>query len=84
VCYRRSHSVLQYSLPPKDEYVLLIRLSPIQRKLYNEFIHMIEDQSVAMWASKNPIKAFAVCCKVCNITASVFRFGEVFNLFILP
>src|SRR6218665_2903894 len=66
VDHRRGHAVLQTALPVKEEYVLFIRMSPIQRKLYNEFMSSIRDSGLTSWSnSNNPIKAFSVCCKVC-------------------
>ncbi|KAL5015023.1 hypothetical protein ScPMuIL_009293 [Solemya velum] len=61
---RRGHTVLQHSLPPKMEFVLLIRLSPIQRDLYKAFINCMSDSS--LMSNCNPLKAFAVCCKIWN------------------
>lgn len=57
---RRSHSVLQAALPQKEEYVLLVRMTEFQRKLYDTFMNEV----VRTKAVPNPLKAFAVCCKV--------------------
>ncbi|XP_043679597.1 uncharacterized protein LOC122634581 isoform X1 [Vespula pensylvanica] len=59
---RRSHSVLQVSLPRKEEYILLVRMTPHQRKLYDTFMNQV----VKTRAVPNPLKAFAVCCKIWN------------------
>ncbi|KAL6259656.1 hypothetical protein P5V15_009572 [Pogonomyrmex californicus] len=59
---RRSHSVLQISLPRKEEYILLVRMTPHQRKLYDTFMNQV----VKTRAVPNPLKAFAVCCKIWN------------------
>ncbi|XP_066996034.2 uncharacterized protein [Anabrus simplex] len=59
---RRSHSVLQVSLPQKEEYVLLLRMNAFQRKLYDTFMNEV----VRTKAVPNPLKAFAVCCKIWN------------------
>ena len=64
MCYRRGHTVLQAALPPKEEYVHMIRMSPIQQKLYEKFMESITDQSSNGWVNNNPLKAFSVCCKV--------------------
>lgn len=64
---RRSHAVLQSTLPEKEEYVLLLRFTPFQRKLYDTFMNEV----VRTVAVPNPLKAFAVCCKV-NITTATF------------
>jgi len=62
----RSHSVLRNMLPLKEEHVLLIRLSPWQKKLYNTFMRMSKEGASGSWCSSaNPIKAFSICCKVC-------------------
>lgn len=59
---RRSHTVLQNALPQKEEYVLLVRMTPFQRKLYETFMNeVVRSQTVP-----NPLKAFAVCCKIWN------------------
>ncbi|KAH9492981.1 hypothetical protein Btru_022815 [Bulinus truncatus] len=63
---RRGHTVLQVNLPPKTEHVFLIRLSPIQRKIYCEFMNAISESGLCSWANNNPLKAFAVCCKIWN------------------
>ncbi|RDD35998.1 Helicase ARIP4, partial [Trichoplax sp. H2] len=38
---RRSQKILKDALLPKKEYVLLIRMSPIQERLYNAFIECV-------------------------------------------
>lgn len=59
---RRGHAVLRDVLPRKEEHVLLIRMTPIQRTLYKEFVkEFLHNYRVA-----NPLKFFAVCCKVWN------------------
>ncbi|CAI9719372.1 helicase ARIP4 isoform X2 [Octopus vulgaris] len=63
---RRGHSVLQFSLPPKQEHVFTIRMSNIQRQLYKKFMDCISDCEMGMWASYNPLKAFSTCCKIWN------------------
>lgn len=57
--------MLRNALPDKTEFVILVRMSPIQRKLYNAFMQLIKEGGLASWAnSNNPIKAFSVFCKV--------------------
>ncbi|GFR72897.1 helicase ARIP4-like [Elysia marginata] len=63
---RRGHTVLQVNLPPKMEHVFLVRMSPIQRKIYVEFMNAITESGLCSWANNNPLKAFAVCCKIWN------------------
>ena len=59
---RRSHKVLKKNLPPKFEHVLLVKMTPFQRKLYATFTEdLLGQKSMA-----NPLKAFAVCCKIWN------------------
>lgn len=67
---RRSHSVLQISLPRKEEYILLVRMTPHQRKLYDTFM----TQVVKTRAVPNPLKAFAVCCKIWNHPDVLYHF----------
>ncbi|XP_059099678.1 helicase ARIP4-like isoform X2 [Tigriopus californicus] len=59
---RRGHKVLQQSLPPKNEHVILLRMTDIQRALYKRFM----DELVFNRTVSNPLKAFAVCCKIWN------------------
>lgn len=63
---RRGHTVLQQALPPKQEFIFLVRMSPIQRTLYREFMNSLQIQNLGSWANTNPLKAFAVCCKIWN------------------
>ncbi|XP_023244975.1 uncharacterized protein LOC106640208 [Copidosoma floridanum] len=67
---RRSHSVLQVSLPRKEEYILLVRMTPFQRKLYDTFMNQV----VKTRAVPNPLKAFAVCCKIWNHPDVLYHF----------
>lgn len=67
---RRSHSVLQNSLPQKEEYVLLVRMTKFQRKLYDTFMNEV----VRTKAVPNPLKAFAVCCKIWNHPDVLYEF----------
>lgn len=67
---RRSHAVLQTSLPQKQEYVLLVRMTPYQRKLYETFMTEV----VRKKAVPNPLKAFSVCCKIWNHPDVLYNF----------
>lgn len=67
---RRSHAVLQTALPQKEEYVLLVRMTSFQRTLYETFMNEV----VRIQAVPNPLKAFAVCCKIWNHPDVLFNF----------
>lgn len=67
---RRSHLVLKSSLPQKEEYVLLVRMTEFQRKLYDEFMNNV----VRVKTVPNPLKAFAVCCKIWNHPDVLYNF----------
>ena len=59
---RRGHIVLKDSLPAKTEHVLFVKMTPIQRRLYRRFMEeLITNRCVS-----NPLRAFAVCCKIWN------------------
>lgn len=73
---RRSHMVLQKTLPNKQEYVILLKLSPFQRKLYEVFMNEI----VRKKAVPNPLKAFAVCCKIWNHPDVLYNFLKTQDL----
>ncbi|XP_049611705.1 helicase ARIP4 isoform X1 [Syngnathus scovelli] len=63
---RRGHDVLKDQLPSKEEHVILVRLSPLQRALYTEFMNRFREAGNSGWLSLNPLKAFSVCCKIWN------------------
>uniref|UniRef100_A0A8C5PK81 RAD54 like 2 n=1 Tax=Leptobrachium leishanense TaxID=445787 RepID=A0A8C5PK81_9ANUR len=63
---RRGHTVLKVQLPSKEEHVILVRLSFIQRALYTEFMNRFRDAGNSGWLGLNPLKAFCVCCKIWN------------------
>nr|XP_020443078.1 helicase ARIP4 [Monopterus albus] len=63
---RRGHDVLRDQLPSKEEHVILVRLSPIQRALYKEFMKRFREAGNSGWLGLNPLKAFCVCCKIWN------------------
>lgn len=67
---RRSHVVLQNSLPQKEEFVILVRMTSFQRKLYDVFMNEV----VRTKAVPNPLKAFAVCCKIWNHPDVLYNF----------
>jgi hypothetical protein len=56
--------VLKIHLPAKEENVILVRLSKIQRDLYTQFMDRFRDCGSSGWLGLNPLKAFCVCCKV--------------------
>ena len=60
--------VLKDTLPVKTEHVVFVRMTNIQRKLYRRFMEeLLYNRCVS-----NPLKAFAVCCKVGHL----FFFGQ--------
>ncbi|XP_037535411.1 helicase ARIP4 [Nematolebias whitei] len=63
---RRGHDVLRGHLPSKEEFVILVRLSPIQKALYTEFMKRFREAGNSGWLGLNPLKAFCVCCKIWN------------------
>ncbi|XP_030632729.1 helicase ARIP4 [Chanos chanos] len=63
---RRGHDVLRTQLTPKDEHVILVRLSPLQKALYTEFMNRFREAGNSGWLGLNPLKAFCVCCKIWN------------------
>uniref|UniRef100_A0A4W5MII0 RAD54 like 2 n=1 Tax=Hucho hucho TaxID=62062 RepID=A0A4W5MII0_9TELE len=63
---RRGHDVLRDQLPSKEEHVIMVRLSPLQRALYTEFMNRFREAGNSGWLGLNPLKAFCVCCKIWN------------------
>ena len=67
---RRSHAVLRTSLPHKEEHVLLLRMTSLQRALYRHYMSdLVQNKSVS-----NPLKAFAICCKIWNHPDILYNF----------
>ncbi|XP_054899513.1 transcriptional regulator ATRX-like [Poeciliopsis prolifica] len=54
---RRDYSELTQFLPPKLEYVLLVRISPLQYKLYCYYLDHVASQGSATW--QKPLKTGA-------------------------
>jgi len=67
---RRGHAVLRETLPKKSEHVLFIRMTPVQRTLYKKFM----DELISNRCVSNPLKAFAVCCKIWNHPDMLYNF----------
>ena len=59
---RRSHAVLRDTLPHKEEHVLFLRMTPLQKDLYRQQMsQFLENKSIS-----DPINAFAVGIKIWN------------------
>lgn len=58
---RRSHAILQATLPKKEEYVCLLRMTALQRRLYRSYMLDLTSRS---GHTPNPLRAFVVSCKV--------------------
>ncbi|CAF4649304.1 unnamed protein product, partial [Rotaria socialis] len=71
---RRGHDVLQTDLPPKTEYVILLKLSNIQRRLYMKFLEAVGALSSSTEKTLNPLRAFAICCKIWNHSDVLYKF----------
>ncbi|CAG2120952.1 unnamed protein product, partial [Medioppia subpectinata] len=66
---RRSHSVLQKALPAKQEYVLMCRMTALQKDLMLAFLDTAINDPDAIGTVKGRISTltlFAVCCKIWN------------------
>ena len=83
--FRRGHTVLKAALPPKEEYVFMIQMSDIQKQLYKKFMDSVQDAAMNGWVNNNPLKAFAVCCKVLKSFALVMSSlcNIIFTFFLL-
>ncbi|XP_027026818.1 helicase ARIP4-like isoform X1 [Tachysurus fulvidraco] len=63
---RHGHDVLYSQLPQKQEHVILVPLTALQRALYVEFMNRFTEAGNTGWPTLNPLKAFCVCCKIWN------------------
>jgi len=59
---RRGHDVFLNTLPKKQEYIILLKLSSIQKEFYLAFMEAIGAMSSN--EKTNPLRSFAICCKV--------------------
>ncbi|XP_058415756.1 helicase ARIP4 isoform X5 [Diceros bicornis minor] len=75
---RRGHTVLKIHLPAKEENVILVRLSKIQRDLYTQFMDRFRDCGSSGWLGLNPLKAFCVCCKAKDLLTN-YKTGVLEN-----
>ena len=66
------------SLPPKYELVFLLRLMPVQRRLYRRFMSDLKESG----SVGNPLKAFAVCCKIWNHPDVLHYFLSEYSTFL--
>ena len=62
---RRSQAVLTKCLPKKEEHIILVNMSPIQKELYNGFVEGL----LGSVGHVNPIKGFHTCTKVSKFLA---------------
>ena len=62
---RRSQAVLTKCLPKKEEHIILVNMSPIQKELYNGFVEGL----LGSVGHVNPIKGFHTCTKVSKYLA---------------
>ena len=80
---RRSQAVLTKCLPKKEEHIILVNMSPIQKELYNGFVEGL----LGSVGHVNPIKGFHTCTKVSiflvqsNILFIYFLFHFYFTSF---
>ena len=71
-------SLFEVSLPPKYEHVFLLRLMPVQRRLYRRFMSDLKESGNV----GNPLKAFAVCCKIWNHPDVLHNFLSEYKIFL--
>lgn len=62
-------------LPQKQEHVILVRMTALQRALYVKFMNHFREAGNTGWLSLNPLKAFCVCCKV-----SIYTYLSIYVL----
>lgn len=62
---RRGHDVFYGQLTQKQEYIILLKMSPVQKKLYLGFMEAIGAMNTG--EKSNPLRSFAICCKVSEL-----------------
>ena len=53
----------------------MVKMTPMQKAAYNRFM---DEVIVNKFASSNPLKAFAVCCKIWNHTDVLYNYISKF------
>jgi transcriptional regulator ATRX len=68
VVQRRDASFLRHEIPAKREYVLTVRLAPVQRKLYQSYLKFFFGKSrrARVGKGKRTLEAWATLLKVWN------------------
>lgn len=61
--HRRSERLIQSQLPPKEEFILMFRMTQLQRQLYAKLIEV----------KRAPICAFGAVCKIMNDPSIIFH-----------
>lgn len=61
---RRGHDVFLSTLPKKQEFIILSKLSAVQKELYLAFMESIGAMNPG--EKTNPLRTFAICCKIWN------------------
>lgn len=72
---RRSQAVLMKCLPKKEEHIILVNMSSIQKELYNTFVERLLDSVGHI----NPIKGFHTCTKIWNHPDIFYRSLDMKN-----
>jgi SNF2 family DNA or RNA helicase len=68
---RRGHDVFINTLPKKHEYIILLKLTDIQRSLYLSFMEAVGAMNPG--EKLNPLRAFAISCKIWNHPDILFK-----------
>nr|QNH68104.1 RAD54L2 [Brachionus koreanus] len=71
---RRGHDVFVCSLPKKYEFIIQIKLSPMQKQLYLAFMQAIGAMNPG--EKTNPLKTFAICCKIWNHPDVLYKYNQ--------
>ena len=72
---RSDYTALRVALPPKQEHVIMVRMSKIQEAVYKKFLAVMQE---GYGDQLNPIRIFAVCSKVRRKNFAFSEFGLCF------
>jgi RAD54-like protein 2 len=70
---RRGHDVFINSLPRKQEFVILLKMTPIQKRLYLAFMETIGAMNPG--EKLNPLRTFAICNKIWNHPDVLYKYN---------
>lgn len=74
---RRSFKILFHTLPPKQEFCLYVRMTPLQKYLLIAFFHNLQSLHFVRPFANNPLYIYSVCYKIWNHSDVLYRVSRL-------